>query len=234
MKDTGITEVQWVTGMQGPATVDIKTGVLYLNLEEWPKIPENQRNFILLHEIGHRKTQSFDEIKADNFAAAAYKAMGLPLSAALKAHLNQLDKNNPEHVARANNLYNKLEASNNTNMRALETINEKHGYSANFLGLTKASRARIADRKEARREAKLARIETRQKGRAAQAAAGGGWATNLKDILGGALGGLGLGGGAAAMGNAPLPTEEKDNTMLYIGIAVVVIVVAYFLMKKKK
>lgn len=238
MDDTGITKVVWSDTIDGPASVNVATGVLYLNRRTWHKIPPNQRNFILLHEIGHRKLKTFDETAADNFAIAAYKSMGYPASAAVKAHLSQLDPNNPEHIQRANHVYKQLQTNNNTNnMRALATINEKNNYAANFLGFGKAARDRREARREDRQQARLDRINARQQGRAAQAAAGGGWQTAVSNIVGSLGGALGLGSGQQIgqnSDNTPPPSSGSGKTFMYVGIAIAVIVVIYFATKGKK
>ena len=235
MHNTEITDVVFDKAVDGPACVDISTGVLYINPLVWKKLSQNQRNFILLHEIGHRKFKTLDETIADNFAVASYKSMGYPAPAALKAHLSQLNPNNPEHVQRANNVYYQLEAINKQNkMRALNTINQKQ---ASFLDFGKAALERREESRDKRQEARLERINARQSGRAAQAAAGGGWQTAVGGILSSLGGAFGLGGGAATADQSTDNNNQQSsggNTLMYVGIAIAVIVVIYFATKKKK
>lgn len=55
-----------------PATVNIETGVVYINKPLWNKLSDYEKAIILLHEEGHYANKSLDEIKADCYAISQY------------------------------------------------------------------------------------------------------------------------------------------------------------------
>lgn len=57
-----------------PASVDIGKGVVYINRDMWTRLTPYERAIILLHEEGHYRNKSVDEIQADIYAINAYLA----------------------------------------------------------------------------------------------------------------------------------------------------------------
>lgn len=55
-----------------PASVDIRKGVVYINRDMWTRLTPYERAIILLHEEGHYRNKSVDEIQADIYAINAY------------------------------------------------------------------------------------------------------------------------------------------------------------------
>ena len=55
-----------------PASVNLRTGVVSINPQVWNKLSGYERAIILLHEEGHYKQQTLDEIKADIYAIDKY------------------------------------------------------------------------------------------------------------------------------------------------------------------
>ncbi len=57
-----------------PASVNIRKGVVYINRDMWTRLTPYERAIILLHEEGHYRNKSIDEIQADIYAINAYLA----------------------------------------------------------------------------------------------------------------------------------------------------------------
>ena len=57
-----------------PASVDIQKGIVYINRDMWTRLTPYERAIILLHEEGHYRNKSVDEIQADIYAINAYLA----------------------------------------------------------------------------------------------------------------------------------------------------------------
>jgi hypothetical protein len=55
-----------------PARVYFDDGTIELNPRMWGKLSTAEKRVILLHEIGHYKTQSNDELTADEYALSEY------------------------------------------------------------------------------------------------------------------------------------------------------------------
>jgi hypothetical protein len=85
-----------------PARINRKTGDIFINKKIWFSIPEKERKFILLHELGHYKLQTKDEIKADDYAFRKFAGTEpYSLKAILHAIADNLDiTHNPEHAYR--------------------------------------------------------------------------------------------------------------------------------------
>jgi hypothetical protein len=67
------------------ATVDLKTGTLYVDATRWDRLPAVTRRFVELHEQAHYDAQSTDELLADKLAYADFIAEGYRPDDALKA-----------------------------------------------------------------------------------------------------------------------------------------------------
>lgn len=57
-----------------PASIDISTGVVYLNREMWQQLNDYEKAIILLHEEGHYTGKTLDEVRADIYMIDKYLA----------------------------------------------------------------------------------------------------------------------------------------------------------------
>jgi Zn-dependent peptidase ImmA (M78 family) len=90
------------------ATVDLKTGVVYLNANIFPRLPEDFQQFILLHEAGHLAHNNQDDLSADKWAYQQFVKSGYQPHRAADALLSVLDvKNNPTLKLRVDILRNR-------------------------------------------------------------------------------------------------------------------------------
>lgn len=55
-----------------PASVNIRTGVVSLNRDIWDKLTDYEKAIILLHEEGHYRLKTLDEIRADIYSIDKY------------------------------------------------------------------------------------------------------------------------------------------------------------------
>lgn len=51
-----------------PARTNVRTGDIEINAARWAALTPEEREFVLQHEIGHYKGQTFDEVEADRYA----------------------------------------------------------------------------------------------------------------------------------------------------------------------
>ena len=51
-----------------PAKVNMATGTIMLNQQAMSLLPSHAQKFVLLHEVGHYRLQTYDEILADEYA----------------------------------------------------------------------------------------------------------------------------------------------------------------------
>lgn len=51
-----------------PARVDVRTGEIEINSARWNRLTDAEKAFVLKHEEGHYEGQTFDEVKADQYA----------------------------------------------------------------------------------------------------------------------------------------------------------------------
>ena len=102
------TDIQTVLWINGPAAVNTKTGVLYINEDEFSKLGENSRRYVILHELGHLNAENKGEEAADEWAME--KLMGLNESSIdmLKAFYEAVPFSDYEQRERAENLLRKV------------------------------------------------------------------------------------------------------------------------------
>lgn len=85
-----------------PASVDMRTGVVSINRDVWDRYDQFERNFVLMHEIGHFVLDTDSEYEADAYALRnVYKTA--PRS--LKRSLQTLCKIRVVDPTRLNRLY---------------------------------------------------------------------------------------------------------------------------------
>jgi hypothetical protein len=86
---------------EGIAKTQRFTGELVLNLFYWNQLKPEHQFYILAHEEGHIFYKTEDELKADEHANEKYMQAGLPVTESVHALSDHLDRNNPVHIARA-------------------------------------------------------------------------------------------------------------------------------------
>lgn len=85
-----------------PASVDMRTGIVSINRDVWDRYDQFERNFVLMHEIGHFVLDTDSEYEADAYALRnVYKTA--PRS--LKRSLQTLCKIRVVDPTRLNRLY---------------------------------------------------------------------------------------------------------------------------------
>lgn len=70
-----------------PARTDMRTGVIEVNREVFSLLPEYTKKFVIYHEIGHYMLQTYDEMKADDYAL---NKMALKDKYSLKHHIDSV------------------------------------------------------------------------------------------------------------------------------------------------
>lgn len=70
-----------------PARCFIPTGRIEVNASVWPFLTEDQRNYVLNHERGHRDLKTYNELAADDYAL---QKMALKKPYSLINHINSV------------------------------------------------------------------------------------------------------------------------------------------------
>lgn len=98
-----LSSISFVDYLRGdnPATVNRRTGEMYISAKIWRTMTPDQRLFMLLHEQGHVVLQTTNEFKADRYAFEQYIRTGRSLKQLVSALTHFLDSTNPEHIQRA-------------------------------------------------------------------------------------------------------------------------------------
>lgn len=98
---TGITEIIYVDDLgTTPATVNRRTGTLYISKRIWKHLKPEHKFFIMLHEMGHVVLQSTDEKAVDEWAFYEYAKRGYSLEQSVYALSKLLNGRNREHGER--------------------------------------------------------------------------------------------------------------------------------------
>jgi Zn-dependent protease with chaperone function len=101
-----ITNIFFAKGMaNNVAQCNRQTGELYLNVDMWDNLTEEQQAFIVYHEEGHIVLQTKNEFEADAYAVEKYFNSGLPLHKVIHAFTGVLSFSTPEHEARLHKAY---------------------------------------------------------------------------------------------------------------------------------
>lgn len=226
--------------MAGPAKVNLLTRELTINPAYFGTLQSHEKKFVLLHEAGHLANKNKSETAADLWALKNAHKLGLSPKAAMLALTTTLNPNRPEHIQRANTLFNAYQKMKKSNTAHYVGDNYEE---APFIG--KAVRKAVSnyktrrdEKREDKQEFKLAKIDAKAQGRALVAESGGGIGSTISSVLGGLFGGStdSTGGGYDGSGINPYPadgTAPKDNTMLYVGLGVAAIVL-FVVAKKNK
>lgn len=120
-----------------PASVDIRNGIVYINREMWQKLNDHERAIILLHEEGHFKGKTLDEVKADIYTIDKY-LQDADTPQRRRELLTTIFKIVPDEQRKlifVKNLfqYDAVNTKNRSSERAVQAINE---YTANFASET--------------------------------------------------------------------------------------------------
>ncbi len=59
------------------AQVNRKTGALFINPAIWQNLPQEYKNYVLMHEEGHLKLQTADEYEANKYAVGRFVEAGV-------------------------------------------------------------------------------------------------------------------------------------------------------------
>ncbi len=119
-----------------PARCHVPTGLIEINGAVWPYLTDNQREYILNHERGHRDLHTYSETDADNYAL---KKMALKKPYSLWNHyqnVKSISKNNEERVHNAKIEALRIAAADGS--EEAKHILNKYGY-ANADGSSKVS-----------------------------------------------------------------------------------------------
>lgn len=226
-----IKQIAYSNTVEGPAKANILTGVVTLNPEKFLKLSDTEQRFVLLHEAGHIANKSRDEQAADLWALRHATRYGLTPKQAVLAICDTLNPTNAAHVERANNLFYHYTKMKKLNNKAVANYTGDD-YDAQFIGkaFKKWSDNRAAKRED-KQAFKLEKIAARGANRLAVAEAGGSFGSAIGGVLGNVLGGLGAAGGRYENDGGDTP-PPKDNTIIYIGLAVAAVVL--FVVGKKK
>ena len=84
-----------------PARTNIQTGEIEINTKRWNQLSPETREYVLLHEMGHFKEKTFDEVKADRYALR-HLALKKPYSLwNYYQSVNEVSYGNPQRMAAA-------------------------------------------------------------------------------------------------------------------------------------
>lgn len=90
-----------------PAAVHRATGTILVNRHVWNSLDPDARFFLLLHEAGHIVLKSSDEKLVDAWAHREYLKRGKSITQSILALTRLLSYNNPEHLERTANQWNR-------------------------------------------------------------------------------------------------------------------------------
>lgn len=102
------TDIQTALWVDGPAAVNTKTGVLYINENEFYKLGENSRRFVIMHELGHLNSDKTGEYAADEYAFEKMVGLGDSSIKIIKAFYDAMPFTDSEQKQRAEVLLKKV------------------------------------------------------------------------------------------------------------------------------
>lgn len=95
-----------------PARTNVRTGEIEINAKRWKQLRPETQEYVLLHEIGHHKEQTFDEVAADRYALR-HLALKKPYSLwNYYQSVYEVSYGNPERMAAAQHDTLKIAAEN--------------------------------------------------------------------------------------------------------------------------
>lgn len=95
-----------------PARTNVRTGEIEINAKRWNQLRPETREYVLLHEIGHYKEKTFDEVTADRYALR-HLALKKPYSLwDYYQSVYEVSYGNPERMAAAQHDTLKIAAEN--------------------------------------------------------------------------------------------------------------------------
>ena len=84
-----------------PARTNVRTGDIEINAKRWRELRPETQEYVLLHEIGHYKEKTFDEVAADRYALR-HLALKKPYSLwNYYQSVYEVSYNNPQRMAAA-------------------------------------------------------------------------------------------------------------------------------------
>ncbi len=84
-----------------PARTNVQTGEIEINAKRWNELSRETQEYVMLHEIGHYKEKSFDEVVADRYALR-HLALKKPYSLwNYYQSVNEVSYGNPVRMAAA-------------------------------------------------------------------------------------------------------------------------------------
>lgn len=92
--------IQEVTGLGGPAAVNLDTAVLYIDRREFDKLSDTAKKFVIAHELGHLNASEDSEQAADKWAFWRRLELGDDKIDVLKAFYKSLPFSTHEQIER--------------------------------------------------------------------------------------------------------------------------------------
>jgi hypothetical protein len=169
--------IQYTDQITGPAAVDRKTGILYINQNIWHDLSAATQRFVLNHEAGHLEANTSDEFLADSIAFDKYIKQSDSLKDAVKGMSDGLSFTKQEHYDRfdallikalehdaasgnelAQDFLDELEESDNSQIDSHSSLNAFFGGKKKRL----ARREKRLEKKEKRVEKRLEKTHRKQ------------------------------------------------------------------------
>lgn len=126
--------------INGPAAVDLRSAVLYINPREWNKLSPVAKNFVIAHELGHLNTAVDSEFAADKWAFWHRLELGDSSIDLLKEFYRTLPFGTPEQIQRAEEMLRTVLAGEERNetvaplFQMIKTPVQHNGNTREFIG----------------------------------------------------------------------------------------------------
>lgn len=107
-----------------PARTNVRTGEIEINAKRWNELRPETQEYVLLHEIGHYKQKTFDEVAADRYALQ-HLALKKPYSLwDYYKSVYEVSYGNPERMAAAQ--YDTLKIAADNGSREAEELIKRY------------------------------------------------------------------------------------------------------------
>lgn len=107
-----------------PARTNVRTGEIEINTKRWNELRPETQEYVLLHEIGHYKQKTFDEVAADRYALQ-HLALKKPYSLwDYYKSVYEVSYGNPERMAAAQ--YDTLKIAADNGSREAEELIKRY------------------------------------------------------------------------------------------------------------
>jgi beta-lactamase regulating signal transducer with metallopeptidase domain len=111
-----------------PSRVDVHTGEIEINRARWNELSDSEKEFVLLHETGHYKEHTFDEVKADQYAL---RQLALKKPYSLRNYLNAVNEISYGNALRVNQAkYDVLRIAADNGSREAKELLERYSMAA--------------------------------------------------------------------------------------------------------